>query len=61
MRFLHPHRETDAARERVTRDRQRAEVQARRIERGADALEARLATNHISESIERMLKMKRAR
>jgi hypothetical protein len=58
-RLVRPHRETDEARERVVRDRHRVEVQATRIERSADALEARIHENHISASIERMLRRAR--
>jgi hypothetical protein len=59
MRVFHPHRDSDAARERVVRDTQRAELHAQRIERSADALIARVERNHITESVEAILRRAR--
>lgn len=58
-RLVYPHRETDEARVRVNRDRRRAEVHAKRIEKGADALIERVRVNHISEHVERALRRAR--
>lgn len=59
MRLLHPHRETDAARERVLRDHQRAELHASRIERDTEFIVGRVELNHISAQVNTMLNRRR--
>lgn len=58
-RLVHPHSEVDDARARVRRDAATIERHAKSIERSVDELEERTRQNHISASVEALLRRAR--